>query len=130
MVKKTILAPPCLQDLQFYTVRFMLFLKPPVLILLLIFSWRSSFCKVALHLSLVGQWLGLAFDWLRMWERIDGKCIAQSHPLRMNYGSGRSGKSLRHSCLSTGLNFYRALVCIDRAVSAALGRPCAIQDEE
>lgn len=25
---------------------------------------------------------------------------------------------------------FRALVCIDRAISAAVGRPCAIQEEE
>jgi len=38
--------------------------------------------------------------------------------------------SLSLTTFSLFIRRFRVLVCMDRSISAALGRPCAIQDEE
>ena len=48
----------------------------------------------------------------------------------MNCGKGRFGASSAEQLLTVISTVIRVLTCIDRNVSAALGRPCAIQDEE
>jgi len=48
----------------------------------------------------------------------------------MNCGRGHSGTFSTEQSLIIISTVFRVLACIDRSVSAALGRPCAIQDEE
>ena len=66
-----------------------------------------------------------------MLEHIGAKSIPTNIPLKTSYGNAPSGKFLE-SLIDCLLNHGcgRVLVCMDRLVSSALGRPCAIQDEE
>ena len=48
----------------------------------------------------------------------------------MRCGSGRFGNVFLSSCAIALTNICRVLVCLDLIISVALGRPCAIQDEE
>ena len=48
----------------------------------------------------------------------------------MSCGKGHFGTSSAEQLLTVISTVLRVLACIDRNVSAALGRPCAIQDEE
>lgn len=49
---------------------------------------------------------------------------------RMSSGKGVSGMSSFFPFFPALNKFRRVLVCMDRIISAALGRPCAIHDDE
>lgn len=66
---------------------------------------------------------------------IDGRCTeAAKVRSRMSCGRGHFGKPCFLRCVLFILNLMdglcRILVVHDRVTSSALGRPCAIQDEE
>lgn len=131
MVKKSLLAAPTLYDLQFYCVRHLFFFP-------LrdscgrdgIYSFPLIFCKDHLHHNRVGQWWELEYVWPRMLERIGGRSINLLRQQRMSSGNGASGMSSLAHLFPTLNKARRVLVCMDRMISAAMGRPCAIHDDE
>lgn len=63
--------------------------------------------------------------------RTDGKSIMHPSVLNLSFGNELSGDLARISSLVVCPDIIdRVLVAMDRFSSAALGRPCAIQDEE
>ena len=95
-----------------------------------IYSFPLIFCKDHLHHNRVGQWWELEYVWPRMLERIGGRSINLLRQQRMSSGNGASGMSSLAHLFPTLNKARRVLVCMDRMISAAMGRPCAIHDDE
>ena len=133
MVKKSFICPPTLYDLQFYCVRTFFFFLPGIVrgsLMDFEYSFLCIFCKDRQHRSHVGQWWDLGYVWLRMWGCIDGKFINMFRPQRMSNGKEDFGMLFFIRFCAILNKIRRVLVCMDRIISAALGRPCAIHDDE
>ena len=97
----------------------------------IVYSSRPFSCRAHLRRSPAGQWLASESVSRKTWAPIGRKSTTRPTVLSLNFGNEPFGNFTLY--LYYGNSHYpkiRVLVALDRLSSAALGRPCAIQDEE
>jgi hypothetical protein len=130
MVRRSLFSPPSLYDLQIYCVRDHRPISRHRHSYFSLDSYPLSSCKVLRLHSHVGPLSESVFDSCRTLVLTDERSTEAIPPRRMNSGNERSGMTGVRAHRRIELTLCRVLVALDRAASSALGRPCALQDEE